>query len=189
MKVLAFAASNSRRSINGQLVAHAADRLATRYGPDVEIEVLDLNDYEMPLYSVDREREHGVPDLAHDFLDRIGAADVVLASFAEHNGTFTVAFKNVLDWASREEQRIWQDTPLVLLATSPGPGGARSVLATAEGSAPFWGGDLRGTLSVPRFRESFDVDTGELVDPDLSEALDAVLADLVDATDEQPQAA
>lgn len=178
MKVLAFAASNSRSSINGQLVAHAAERLR-EHAPDAQVELLDLNDYEMPLYGVDREQADGVPPAAGDFLARIAEADVLLVSFAEHNGTFTVAFKNVLDWASRLEPRIWQDTPLVLLSTSPGPGGARSVLAAAQGAAPFWGGDLRGTLSVPRFGQAFDVERGLLTDQELATSLDEALASLL----------
>lgn len=189
MRILAFAASNSRTSINRELVLHAAERLRGEYLPGAEIATIDLNDHEMPIYSIDREREGGVPDRARDFLDRIGEADVVLVSFAEHNGNFTAAFKNVLDWASRIEQRIWQGKPLVLLATSPGPGGARSVLTAAERSAPFWGGDLQGTLSVPRFKEVFDLDRGALADPELAAALDEVLADLAAAVEEQRHAA
>lgn len=178
MRILAFAASNSSTSINRQLVEHAADRLRDHLGRDVELDLLDLDDHEMPLYGVDRERRDGVPAEANEFLARIAAADAVLVSFAEHNGTFTVAFKNVLDWASRVQPRIWQDRPLVLLATSPGPGGARSVLGAATSAAPFWGGDLRGALSVPRFHDAFDADRGELADGDLAATLDEVLAEL-----------
>ncbi len=29
---------------------------------------LDINDFEMPLYSIDRETESGIPSLAQDFL-------------------------------------------------------------------------------------------------------------------------
>jgi len=61
MKILAFAASNSRRSINRQLVACATGMLAEQAGEDAEVEIIDLNDYEMPIYSIDRENEAGVP--------------------------------------------------------------------------------------------------------------------------------
>ncbi len=175
MKILAFAASNSRSSINAALARHAAERFRDRHAPDAELDLLDLNDFEMPLYGIDREMEEGIPVLAQRFLDRIAEADAVVVSFAEHNGTFTVAFKNVLDWASRLEKQVWQGKPLVLLSTSPGPGGARSVLAAAEGAAGFWGGDLRGTLSVPRFGDAFDPERGELVDAGLVASLDEVL--------------
>ncbi len=48
------------------------------------VETIDLNDYEMPIYSIDRQNDGGIPQLAHDFFDKIGEADAVLISFAEH---------------------------------------------------------------------------------------------------------
>ena len=63
MKVIAFAASSSARSINKQLVTYAAGLLQ-----GVEVEILDLNDYELPLFSVDREAQWlDQPQLAKDF--------------------------------------------------------------------------------------------------------------------------
>ena len=41
----------------------------------------------MPIYSADRESEGGIPQLAQDFFDKIGAANAVLISSAEHNGS------------------------------------------------------------------------------------------------------
>ena len=46
MKVVAFAASSSRNSINKLLVAYAASLL--EYG---ETEILEINDFELPLFS------------------------------------------------------------------------------------------------------------------------------------------
>ena len=93
-KILAFGASNSRNSINKQLVTYAAGQLT-----DVEVLLLDLNDFEMPIYSIDREKESGIPELAQQFKQHILDADGILISFAEHNGAYTAAFKNVMDWA------------------------------------------------------------------------------------------
>ena len=90
MKLLAFAASNSKKSINKRLVTYAASLLE---GADVE--VLDLNDYEMPLFSVDKEEELGHPALAKAFLAKIAASDALIISFAEHNGSYSVAYKNL----------------------------------------------------------------------------------------------
>ena len=50
MKLLAFAASSSKQSINKQFAEFAISILK-----DLDTELLDLNDYELPLYSVDRE--------------------------------------------------------------------------------------------------------------------------------------
>ena len=45
MKVLAFAASNSKQSINRQLVRYASSLLQ-----NAQVEFIDINDFEMPLY-------------------------------------------------------------------------------------------------------------------------------------------
>ena len=68
MKVVAFAASSSQQSINKQLVSYAAGLIA-----EADVELLDINDYELPLYSEDKEKEIGQPQLAHDFLAKWGA--------------------------------------------------------------------------------------------------------------------
>ena len=52
MKILAFGASNSRHSINKQLVSHAADIIKTGIIPAADIDLIDLNDFEMPLFSI-----------------------------------------------------------------------------------------------------------------------------------------
>ncbi|MGK0248157.1 MAG: chromate reductase [Oleispira sp.] len=157
MKVLAFAASNSRSSINKALVTYASSLLE-----HAEIDVIDLNDYEMPIYSNDRENDSGIPQLAHDFYNNISAADALIISFAEHNGSYTAAYKNLFDWTSRIDPKVYQDKPTVLLATSPGPGGAGSVLAAAKGSAPYFGMDVKADLSVAKFFDEFDVEKGTL---------------------------
>ena len=170
MKILAFAATNSRTSINKQLATYAAGLV---HG--AEVEVLDLNDYELPLYSQERQDEIGVPQLAQQFLDKIKAADAVVISFAEHNGSYSVAYKNLFDWASRIDMKVFADQPVVHLATSPGPGGAQNVLATANSAASFYGGDLKASVSVPNFFDNFDVEAGRLSNAELhAQMIDAV---------------
>ncbi len=175
MKVIAFAASSSKQSINKQLVTYAASLVA-----NAQVEVLDLNDYELPLFSVDKEQELGRPALAQKFFAKIEASDAVIISFAEHNGSYTAAYKNIFDWCSRINQKIFQGKPIVLLATSPGPGGAASVLAAAVKSAPFFGGELRGHLSVPSFNQNFDVEKGCIKNPEIQAQLALTVKSLQD---------
>jgi NAD(P)H-dependent FMN reductase len=85
-KVVAFAASSSSRSINRQLVTYASGLLA-----NAQVEVLDLNDFELPLFSVDREDELGQPPQALAFLQKLKQADGIIISFAEHNGAYSAA--------------------------------------------------------------------------------------------------
>lgn len=173
MKLLAFAASNSRASINKQLVTYAASLV-----PGAEVELLDLNDYELPLFSVDREQELGQPELARQFLQKIADADALLISFAEHNMSFTAAWKNLYDWCSRIETRVYQGKPAVLLSTSPGGRGGANVLEYALKSAPRFGADIKGSFSLPSFNDNFDQTAGVVSNEEMDTQLKEVVASL-----------
>ena len=179
MKVLAFAASSSRKSINAQLVRHAASLIK-----DAETEYLDINDYEMPIFSVDREKEFGILEPAHGFFEKIGQADALLISFAEHNGSFTAAYKSLFDWTSRIDGKVFQGKPMVILSTSPGGRGGASVLETAVNSAARFGGMVKASLSVPKFHENFDTNSGKLSNAELQSSLKAALAELFELVDD-----
>tara|TARA_R110001583_G_scaffold2536_5_gene18266 strand:+ start:34519 stop:35040 length:522 start_codon:yes stop_codon:yes gene_type:complete len=173
MKVLAFAATSSKSSINKQLANYAAKQIK-----DAQVELLDINDYEMPLFSEDREKELGQPELAKTFYQKLGEADVIVISFAEHNGSYTAAYKNLFDWTSRIDQKLFQNKPVIMLATSPGPGGAGSVLSAAQSSAPYFAADVKGAISVPSFYENFDVESGQLTNKDLVDNIMDIIAKL-----------
>jgi chromate reductase len=173
-KVTCFAASSSRNSINKQLVTYAAGLVA-----DADVEVLDLNDYELPLFSVDREAELGQPQLARDFLDKIQSSDALIIAFAEHNGCYSAAYKNLYDWASRIDAKVYKDTRIVLLATSPGGRGGQSVLELALAQIPRFGGEIRGSVSMPMFFENFDSESGVVKNSEIDAELKAVLKRLL----------
>ncbi|WP_022954782.1 NADPH-dependent FMN reductase [Leucothrix mucor] len=170
-KLFAYAASNSRNSINKQLVTHAASML-TGYST----EIADLNDYELPLFSEDAEKELGQPESAMRFFNKIGEADALLISLAEHNGNYTVAYKNLLDWCSRINPKVYQGKPLVLLATSPGPRGGQSLLEIAANTVSFFDANLCGTYSIPSFYEHFK--DGSFITPQANEDLAEVVSEL-----------
>ncbi|MBU2892709.1 NAD(P)H-dependent oxidoreductase [Colwellia sp. D2M02] len=176
MKIVAFAASSSSKSINKQLVSYAANIAAQQHNADVEI--LDINDYEMPLFSQDKEELLGQPAQAQAFYAKLGEADAIIISFAEHNGTYTAAYKNLFDWTSRIDMKVFQHKPMVLLATSPGPGGAATVLAQANGSAGFFAAEVKGSLSIPSFFDNFDSQTQTLTNSELQEKLAHALSQL-----------
>ncbi len=174
MKLLAFAASSSTKSINQQLATYAASQV--KHTDGVEIEILNINDYELPLFSEDREAELGQPQLAQDFLAKLGQADAIIISFAEHNGYYTSAYKNLFDWVSRINRELYQNKPMVLLSTSPGPRGAATVLAAASAATPNFAGDVKASLSIPSFYDNFDVEKQQLTNPELIDKLQSALA-------------
>jgi len=170
-KILALGASSSSKSINRRLAKYAASLVQ-----NADVNLLDLNDYEMPLYSIDRE-EAGIPEPALRFKKQIAEADGIIISFAEHNGTYAVAFKNILDWASRIESGLWMNKPMLLLATSPGGRGAIGILKIAETSYSYLNGKVVGALPVPGFFDVFDDKKG-LSDKELQDELERLVAKL-----------
>ena len=174
MKIVAFGASTSSTSINKFLATYAANQVKGAH-----VSVLDLNDFQVPMFSEDTEKEIGQAEGALAFLRELEQADAIIVSFAEHNGSYTAAYKNLFDWATRIERNVFQNKPVVYLATSPGPGGAQSVLAAATGSAHFFGAEVKASLSVPNFYDNFDLEGSECKSEDIAERVKQAVAKLV----------
>lgn len=170
MKIIAFAGSNSQHSINKKLATYAAGLFE-----DADVEVLDLNDFQMPLFGVDVEKEIGQHPLAQAFLDKIATADILVVSLAENNANYSVAFKNIFDWCSRIDAKVFQDKPMLLMATSPGARGGASVLEIAKNALPRYGADVKATFSLPSFNDNFDVDKGRISNEELDEQLKEIV--------------
>ncbi|MEL1240437.1 NADPH-dependent FMN reductase [Flavobacterium flavipallidum] len=170
MKIIAFGGSPSKNSINKKLATYAASLFES-----AEVEVLDLNDYQMPLFSVDIEAEIGHHELAKAFLAKIESADFLVVSLAENNGNYSAAFKNLYDWCSRIVGKVFQEKPMLLMATSPGGRGGASVLEIAKNAFPRYGADVKATFSLPSFNENFDVEKGKISNAEL----DGELKDLI----------
>jgi chromate reductase len=170
MKIIAFGGSPSKNSINKKLATYAAGLFE-----NAEVEVLDLNDFQMPLFSVDIEKEIGQHPLAQAFLDKIASADILVVSLAENNGNYSAAFKNVFDWCSRIGAKVFQEKPMLLMATSPGGRGGASVLEIAKNAFPRYGAVIKNTFSLPSFNDNFDVEKRRISNVEL----DAQLKEIV----------
>ena len=163
-QIIAFAGSNSRTSINKQLATYAASLVNA-----VEVNVLDLNDFDLPLYGIDLENAKGIPDNAHKFLDLIKSSDGIVLSLAEHNGTYATVFKNLFDWMSRIDGKLWSDKPMLLMATSPGARGGATGLEIALSRFGFMGGNVVGRFSLPSFNDNFS--DGKITNDELNSQL------------------
>lgn len=153
--IVAFGASNSKNSINKKLANFAANQVA-----DAKVNLLDLNDFEMPIYGIDKEKETGIPALANDFKSHIKNSDGIVISFAEHNGAYSAAFKNIFDWISRIEKDVWENKPMLLMATSPGGRGGMTVLDIAVNKFKFMNKNTVVSFSLPSFNQNFSEENG-----------------------------
>ena len=172
--ILAFAGSNSKNSINKQLATYAAHLMS-----EVNTTVLDLNDFPLPMYGMDLENEHGIPDNAHRLLEMIKNADGIVLSLAEHNGSYAAVFKNTYDWMSRIDGKLWSNVPMLLMATSPGGRGGASVLNTAANGFKHLGGNVVATFSLPSFGANYS-ESG-IADANLEAELNTAIETLANA--------
>ncbi|WP_107037957.1 NADPH-dependent FMN reductase [Brumimicrobium mesophilum] len=173
MKIIGFAGSNSSQSINKQLVQFTLDQIES-----IETEWVDITDYALPVFGVDLEEEEGYPDNIKKFLDKIQSADGLIVSLAEHNGSYTVAAKNLLDWCSRFQTKFFKNIPMLLMGTSPGGYGAKNVLGAAEQRFPKFGANLIAIYSLPSFNDNFTPETG-IIDLELKKEHEKCVEQLI----------
>lgn len=163
-RILVFGASNSKQSINKEFAIFVANQLA-----EVDLEIVDLNDFDLPIYSLDLQRASGIPTNAIRFAEHIEQCDAIVASFAEHNGLFTTVFKNLWDWMSRiETQQIWKGKPMFLLCASPSRRTEKYVLKAAKDLFPHYGATIVAEFYLRSFKQAFA--DGQIIDPELKQA-------------------
>ncbi|GAA4281850.1 NADPH-dependent FMN reductase [Gaetbulibacter aestuarii] len=167
-KIIAFGGSNSKNSINKQLATYASSLVQ-----NVDVKLLDLNDFDLPLFGVDVEAEQGFPADAQKLLKFFEETDGFVISLAEHNAAYTVAFKNLLDWLSRIEGKLFFKKPMLLMATSDGSRGGQSVLDIAKSRFPRHDAHIIETFSLPHFSDNFKA--GKIVDIALDAELKAAV--------------
>lgn len=129
--ILAFAGSLRKDSFNKRLVKIAAQGARDAGG---EVTYIDLADYPMPMFNEDIEASTGMDPVARKFKELMIAADGILLSSPEYNGSISGALKNAIDWASRPEKGetpliAFKDKPIQLMSASPGGlGGIRGLI-------------------------------------------------------------
>ena len=154
-KLLAIGASSSSSSINRAFATYAANRV-----DGATVAVIDLSEYDVPVYSIDHEESQGIPKECLELAETIAGVDGIVISMAEHNGSYTAAFKSVFDWMSRHRYEVWAGKPMLLLSASPGEGGAKRCRKTAEGTFERMGAKIAGSFSLPNFDENFSQESG-----------------------------
>lgn len=176
-KVLAISGSLRKDSLNTALLRAVAERAPE----DVSVEVLDPAELKaLEPYDQDDDNDT-VPAHAAALRDKLHAADVVLISTPEYNGTVPGQLKHVIDWGSRPfgADAALYAKPVAVVSTSPSDYGA------------LWAGEaVRKSLGIAGARVLSEIDlaiggaaskfseTGELVDEELGGRLSEVLDQL-----------
>jgi chromate reductase, NAD(P)H dehydrogenase (quinone) len=130
-KILAFAGSARRESFNKRMIAIAAEG-AKQAGAAVT--VIDLADYELPLFNQDLEAEKGLPAAAVALKKLFVEHHGLLISSPEYNSSITALLKNTIDWVSRSAPgeaalSAYKGKVATLMSASPGGlGGLRGLV-------------------------------------------------------------
>jgi NAD(P)H-dependent FMN reductase len=107
MKILAFAASLRKDSYNRKLIAQAVEHLKAM--PGVDVDHADYREFEMPIYDGDLEDSSGIPAGGLELIKRVQAADAIVISTPEYNGSIPGTLKNAIDWASRTDPFVYPE--------------------------------------------------------------------------------
>jgi NAD(P)H-dependent FMN reductase len=176
MRILAFAASMRRASLNRKLVALAAD-LAR--GEGAEVDLADFREFEMPIYDGDLDASQGLPPGALELKRRVEAVDALLLACPEYNYSVAGALKNAIDWVSRARPMPWRGRSVYLLSAAPSAmGGIRGLWQTRiplEGCGALVFPDM---FALPHANAAFD-EHGKLADPALAARLAREIAGFV----------
>jgi chromate reductase len=176
MKILGISGSLRRGSYNTSLLSAAAGLLPA----DVEFELWG-GLKEVPPYDEDDDTEEA-PAAATAVREAIAGADAVLFATPEYNSSVPGQLKNAIDWASRPlATNPLRNMPVAVVGASTGAFGAvwsqaelRKVLAATGARV------VEGEVAVGHARTRFD-EEGRLVDENLLEQLEEVVAVLLDA--------
>jgi NAD(P)H-dependent FMN reductase len=95
------------------------------------VELINLVDLNLPLYSTVEEENNGIPEVALDLAQKILSLNSFIIVAPEYNGVMPPVLNNAMAWTSRAT-KDWRDAfnhKIVLLATHSGGGGAKGLQA------------------------------------------------------------
>ena len=151
-RILVFSGSNSSTSVNRQLAHFIAGQLQ-----DHQVTEIDLRDYPLPLFSIDIEKNDGIPESAQRLMAELHKHDAFVIVVPEHNASFPAFFKNVFDWLSRVEKGFFKERPIALFGATPGRSGAASSLNHSERIlSGFLKGKVVGSLGLASFNHNIE---------------------------------
>lgn len=168
-KIVVFGGSTSATSINQQLAVYAGSLLSDQY----EVVTLNLKDYEMDNFCIQKMEAEGAPAEANAFLAALESADAYIISTSEHNRNITAALKNTLDWASRINLKMFANKPMLLMSTSPGGYGGQNARKIFEMMAPMFEANVVALYALPKFNDTFQ--EGKIIDTTLNDELIAAI--------------
>jgi chromate reductase, NAD(P)H dehydrogenase (quinone) len=161
VRILAVSGSLREGSFNTSLL-----RAALEAAPEgVELELWEGLG-ELPLY--DEDLEDDAPESVRRLREDWGAADAILFSTPEYNGSVPGGLKNAVDWASRPKlEGVLRNKPVAVVGASTGQFGALWAQQDLKRILGIAGARVIGTeIPVARAHERIDTE-GRLLDGEI----------------------
>ena len=178
IKIVAFSGSLRKESFN-QTLAKVVAKQALLAG--AEVEVINLADFDIPLFSEDVEKA-GTPAGVAALKEIIAQANGLIVATPEYNGSISGVLKNALDWISRtapDATPAFSNTRVALVATSPGGlGGIRGLAHARDIFVGMGSLVLSEQLAVSSAYQAFDVQ-GQLTDESMASRVVSLAEKLV----------
>ncbi len=175
-RILAFSGSARRESLNRKLLAVAVQATRDAGG---EVTLIDLNEYELPLYHGDLEAKSGLPANAVKLIELVTQHPALLIASPEYNSFITPLLKNTLDWCTRGEENPFTGKVAAVVSASPGPfGGVRSMQHVRHLLLHLGCHVVPAQCSLPKADEAFD-EAGHLKNPRSQKSVQTLAAELV----------
>lgn len=171
--ILIFGGSARQGAFSKQLAAAATTLIAGEGGKPT---LIDLADFDVPIYNADIEDRTGIPQPVIDFRRIVAAHDGMMIATPEYNGFVTPLLLNMLCWASRPSPSddfgaVFQGRPVALMASSPGRlGGIRVIPRLRDVVAELGMVAVPGFVTVPAAASAF-TEQGRLVDRQTEDAI------------------
>lgn len=130
MKITIILGSLRKESYNKKLMLETKKIIEKE--PETEITIIDPNEYELPLFNEDLEKE-GTPENALKIKKEMKESQGIIIISPEYNSSYPAVLKNIIDWASRpakEEKpyEAFKNKTYLIMAASPSQGGGNRVI-------------------------------------------------------------
>ena len=183
LKILVIPGSLRTGSLNARLAAAVVKELALA---DVDVTLISLSDFPLPIYDGDIEAKTGVPKIAVDLKRMMSAHHGVLIVTPEYNSSVPALVKNTIDWISRVQDanetrgEVFRERVFAIASASGGRlGGTRALAALRLILSACHATVIPNQLALSFADEAYD-EMDRLKNAADSEALKALARQLID---------
>lgn len=168
---IAFVGSNSSTSINKQFTLSLLE--------DKDVEFIDIQNWNIPLYSEDYQKNEGFPNSIVELATKIGNSKKVIITVNEHNSNVSSFMKNILDWLSRHTKKVFSDKEVLVLSTSNGQRGGKSANEYTVSFSERNDAKSAEGHTFPAFSTNFDVEKQEISNEELAKEFNALISNFI----------